>query len=162
EHGATGRIFFQQANTKSGKSRQVPMTPDLQAAMREHLAIRHLHGAGRDWLFTYCGKRLGDIRTGFYRTRDRAGLGRDVHIHTLRHTFATWFMQARGDLWQLMNLLGHQDIKMTMKYAHHHPDHQAGAVAHMGTQPGQKMTDAHIISCPNVVPISEQARKTTT
>jgi len=38
--------------------------------------------------------------------------------HTLRHTFATWFLQANpGQLEQLRQLLGHADLKMVLVYA---------------------------------------------
>lgn len=41
-----------------------------------------------------------------------------IRFHDLRHTFASWYMIRVGDMWQLMEILGHSDIKMTMKYSH--------------------------------------------
>lgn len=42
-----------------------------------------------------------------------------IRFHDLRHTFASWFMIQNGNIWKLMNLLGHSSIKTTMRYAHH-------------------------------------------
>lgn len=36
--------------------------------------------------------------------------------HTLRHTFARHWLLNGGDIYSLMRLLGHNDIKMTARY----------------------------------------------
>ena len=41
----------------------------------------------------------------------------------IRHTFASRFMEAGGNILVLQKILGHSDIKMTMRYAHFSPDH---------------------------------------
>ncbi|VDZ79907.1 probable bacteriophage integrase [Salmonella bongori] len=43
--------------------------------------------------------------------------------HVLRHTFAAHFMISGGNILTLQKILGHHDIKMTMRYAHLAPDH---------------------------------------
>lgn len=43
--------------------------------------------------------------------------------HVLRHTFAAHFMMSGGNILALQKILGHHDIKMTMRYAHLAPDH---------------------------------------
>ncbi len=48
--------------------------------------------------------------------------------HILRHTFASHFMMAGGDILTLQRILGHGDIKMTMRYSHLSPDHLASAL----------------------------------
>ncbi|MHA9741206.1 tyrosine-type recombinase/integrase [Robinsoniella peoriensis] len=47
-----------------------------------------------------------------------------VHFHTLRHTFATRFMEKGGDIFALKELLGHSSAKLTMDwYGHSTTDH---------------------------------------
>jgi site-specific recombinase XerD len=38
--------------------------------------------------------------------------------HCLRHTFASHFVMAGGNILTLQKILGHSDVKMTMSYAH--------------------------------------------
>jgi len=46
---------------------------------------------------------------------------KDFRFHDIRHTFATRLAQAGVDLYKISKL-GHKDIKMTQRYAHHCPD----------------------------------------
>lgn len=48
--------------------------------------------------------------------------------HVLRHTFASHFMMKGGNILVLQKILGHTDIKMTMRYAHFSPDHLEDAI----------------------------------
>lgn len=40
------------------------------------------------------------IRSAWEGILEDAGLGDDVIRHSLRHTAATWLMQAGGDMWE--------------------------------------------------------------
>ena len=46
----------------------------------------------------------------------------DFHFHDLRHTFATRLAQRGIDIYKISKLLGHKDIRMTQRYAHHCPE----------------------------------------
>lgn len=49
-------------------------------------------------------------------------------MHVLRHTFASHFMMNGGNILVLQRILGHTDIKVTMRYAHFAPDHLSEAL----------------------------------
>lgn len=51
-------------------------------------------------------------------TRKRAGLGKRVGWHTLRHTFASDLVREGVNLAVVQRLLGHSTITMTMRYAY--------------------------------------------
>ena len=46
----------------------------------------------------------------------------DFRFHDLRHCFATRMAQRGIDIYKISKLLGHMDIKMTQRYAHHSPE----------------------------------------
>ncbi|EIC85428.1 integrase [Serratia sp. M24T3] len=48
--------------------------------------------------------------------------------HALRHTFASHFMMAGGNIIVLQRIVGHSDIRVTMRYAHFAPDHLEDAL----------------------------------
>lgn len=100
-----GTILFRV--TKSGKARHVPMTPRLRAALTRLPRNRDAR------IFN-----VASVKKGFERARIRAGLGKDVVFHSLRHTFATWLMQRGAAINVVSRLMGHASIAMTMKYAH--------------------------------------------
>lgn len=56
-----------------------------------------------------------------------AGLGDDVTPHVLRHTAATWQMQAGTDMLEAGRYLGMTTRTLESTYAHHRPEHLAGA-----------------------------------
>lgn len=51
--------------------------------------------------------------------------GSDIVRHTMRHTSATWLMQAGADKWQAAGYLGMTLETLEKTYGHHHPDHQS-------------------------------------
>lgn len=63
------------------------------------------------------GKARGYIASTLRRAFDRARLF-DCSAHTLRHTHATRLIQNGLNLYEVKEMLGHADIKTTMRYAH--------------------------------------------
>ena len=74
------------------------------------------------------GEPLRAIRTAFTTACRRAGLGRDVTPHTLRHTFASRLVMAGVDLRTVQELGGWKELGMVLRYAHLSPSDKADAV----------------------------------
>ncbi|QLF92275.1 tyrosine-type recombinase/integrase [Pseudomonas sp. ABC1] len=111
---SNGQVRF--VRTKNGKSRSVPIPPELERLILE----RGYPGAGR--LFSSC-------RGAFRKAYERTELNTPGQLtHILRHTFASHYMMRGGSLIALQRILGHGDIKMTMRYSHLAPDHFATAL----------------------------------
>lgn len=68
------------------------------------------------------GEPVRSVRKSFRNAARAAGLGSDVTPHTLRHTAATWGMQAGADVWKLAGLLGMTPQTLIDNYGHWHPD----------------------------------------
>jgi len=127
-----GVLYFEQGNTKSGKQREVPIDPVLDEVLRERRKKIFLGGDAREFVFTRLGNRLRNVRTGFEKARKRAGLGEDVTFHTLRHTFASWYVQNGGDVFRLQEYLGHSTMALTKRYAHLSEKFRRDGVAFFG------------------------------
>lgn len=69
------------------------------------------------------GKRFLDVKRSFHSALRKASI-KDFHFHDLRHTFAGRLVMAGVDLTTVKELLGHKDVKMTLRYAHLAPEHK--------------------------------------
>lgn len=93
------------------KWRTVPVSKEIVRALRAHHEI-HKAATGKN-VFTSC---YSAFREGVERAEIDLPDGQLTHV--LRHTFATNFLMKGGDIRTLQELLGHESIQMTMRYAH--------------------------------------------
>ncbi|MHB8282760.1 MAG: tyrosine-type recombinase/integrase [bacterium] len=76
---------------------------------------------GCEYLFNDNGKRLGDFKRSFHTACRNAGL-KDMHIHDLRHVFASKMVMGGTSLYITGELLGHRTTQMTKRYSHLVPE----------------------------------------
>lgn len=100
--------------TKTGKRRAVPMNETVY-----HL-LGGQSGDRGELVFTYDGQPIRpDLLSRKFRFAVRkAGLNRNLHFHSLRHTFATWLVQGSVGIYEVQKLLGHSNISVTQVYSH--------------------------------------------
>jgi integrase len=79
------------------------------------------------YLCHYEGRPVRKLRRSWAAAVKRAGLGPDVTPHVLRHTRATWLMQAGVDPWEAAGHLGMTVETLERTYGHHHPSFQERA-----------------------------------
>jgi site-specific recombinase XerD len=110
------RIFIRQGKGK--KDRYAILSQKSLEVLREYWKVYK----PKDWLFEgrekgtpYSGRSAQDL---FYKAVEKAGIKKDVSLHTLRHSFATHMLEANVNLFHIKQLLGHSDITTTTMYLH--------------------------------------------
>jgi integrase len=124
--------------TKSGKRREVPM----RQAVYDVLAALPEPREGRVF-------RTRSIRTAFENAVEEARVD-SLHFHDLRHHFASWFVMRGGTLPALQKLLGHADLKMTLRYAHLAPEYLRDEVTKTERSNGNGARTAHEVAVTTV------------
>ena len=74
-----------------------------------------------DYVFNDDGRKLGDFKRSFHTACRNAGL-KDLHIHDLRHVFASKMVMHGTSLYITGELLGHRTTQMTKRYSHLVPE----------------------------------------
>jgi integrase len=100
--------------TKTGVPRYVPLS---QAALDIINELPRWDGC--PWLLPnpLTRKPYADLKRPWDTARDKAGLG-DFHLHDLRHSAASFMINAGIDLYAVGRILGHADHQSTMRYSH--------------------------------------------
>ncbi|RYH66443.1 MAG: site-specific integrase [Alcaligenaceae bacterium] len=101
-------------NSKSKKTRSVPLN-DSALWVLEQLWTKGKHV----YLFVNkaTDKPFVTITRAWYRLREKAGI-EELRIHDLRHSFASFLVNGGRSLYEVQQILGHSDPKVTMRYAH--------------------------------------------
>ena len=113
--------------SKNHDIRYIPMNTlvrEILMTMRRNLT------GGRDESYVFAkpdGEGRKSIRNGFDGAVRRAKLGKHIRFHDLRHTFASHLVMKDVDLRTVAKLMGHRDIRVTMRYAYMAPDHLQAA-----------------------------------
>jgi integrase len=118
-------LTIQGKTAKSGNTRHVPLNPEASDVLKSWKTqnkgqIRMFYGKK--------GARLNNIKTAWSAMITNAKI-KDFRFHDLRHTFASNLVMKGAPLNTVRELLGHSDLKTTLRYAHLAPDHKAEAVA---------------------------------
>ena len=75
-----------------------------------------------DYLFNgrVKGEPLGEsaVQQAFRLAVSKAGITKEAHVHTLRHSYATHLLEEGVDLVSIKELLGHSNVQTTMMYLH--------------------------------------------
>ena len=109
--------------TKNAKSLAVPLNEEAMSVLRSQ---RSKH---TEFVFTYQGRPIKRANTSAWRKAlHRAGI-KNFRFHDLRHTWASWHIQAGTPIHILQELGGWQSTEMVRRYAHLAPDDLAIAAA---------------------------------
>ena len=114
---------------KGNKERQVFFSEEAREALYSYLAVRQVRIKSErptDKLFI---SRKGapisvpGLRWIISRYAERSGLGKSIHPHSLRHSFATHLVNSGCDVRVVQELLGHASISTTQRYTHVNMEH---------------------------------------
>lgn len=116
------------ARSKSKRPRHIPLS-DAALELLRSLPRRE----DVPWVF-FNAKTMKPPVSIFYAwdsIRKKVGLA-EVRLHDLRHSYASFLVNAGRSLYEVQKLLGHHDPKVTMRYAHLSPQAMLEAVNAVG------------------------------
>jgi len=115
-------IYLHETDQKNGKKSSIPINQQTRAALLHRASIKASHCPSSQWVF--CkedGSQIKTVRRSF-ATACRTAKIEDFRVHDTRHTVAAWLVQSGTPITEVMQLLRHSDIRVTMRYAHLSPD----------------------------------------
>lgn len=112
------QIFIERAKGK--KDRYVNLSPVLLDILRKYIAT--YHPRPKEYLFeseqTLTAYPTRTVEQIFTTAKNKAGIKKEVGVHSLRHSFATHLLDKGTDIRYIKDLLGHFDIRTTERYLH--------------------------------------------
>lgn len=116
----SGRMQILVRRAKGKKDRYVNLSPVLLDILRSYLL--QSKPKPREYLFeseqTLSAYPTRTVQQIFTNAKRKAGIRKDVGIHSLRHSFATHLLDKGTDIRYIKDLLGHFDIRTTERYLH--------------------------------------------
>jgi integrase len=100
--------------TKLGRPRYVPLS---NGAISLLASVPHDEAVPYVFANPDTGKPYSEVFKSWDTARKRAGLP-EVRMHDLRHSFASFLVNAGRTLYEVQRILGHTQIKTTQRYAH--------------------------------------------
>lgn len=120
----TGLITVHGPNTKNKKTRHIPLHSEAVEILKKWQ--EQIGSTG--FVFSQTeDKQMQNVNTSWGNIRKAAGID-DFRWHDLRHDFASKLVMESVDLNTVRELMGHSDIRMTLRYAHLAPEHKAEAI----------------------------------
>jgi len=125
-------IFYRLAEGRRETNKRQPPVP-IPPRLLAHLRRWRDKKIVRDYVVEWNGEPIrSSVKTAFNSAAARADLKGRVTAHTLRHTAATWLMQAGVDKWEAAGFLGMSVEMLDRVYGHHHPNHLKQAARSIG------------------------------
>ncbi|WP_236191341.1 site-specific integrase [Pseudomonas pharyngis] len=112
------------ATTKTSDTRHIPMNKETVHVLEDW---KKVVGKSRYVFPSQEGGRLEDVKSAWLKLLERANID-GFRWHDMRHDFASRLVMVGVPLNTVRDLLGHADIKMTLRYAHLAPGTKAAAV----------------------------------
>ncbi|EGR1589525.1 site-specific integrase [Vibrio parahaemolyticus] len=120
-------LTIRSENAKSKKTRTIPLNDTVLNLLEDWRA----QNPGADFVFVSNNQPITYFQYPWQTLLKQAGI-ENFRFHDLRHHFASRLVMAGVDLNIVRELLGHADLKMTLRYAHLAPAHKAAAVNLIG------------------------------
>lgn len=112
------RMVINIRGAKGKKDRMVGLSQGILELLRKYYVAYQ----PKDWLFDgqYAGEPYStrSLQSIFHRAKETAKIRQDVTFHSLRHSYATHLHEAGTDIKLIQELLGHNDLKTTLRYTH--------------------------------------------
>ena len=108
------RKIWRIPTTKAGKARIVPLSDAASVLL---IKLRQRKRCAHAFANPATLKPYSSVYYSWHTARKEAGLN-DVRVHDLRHSFASFLVNAGRSLYEVQTLLGHTQIKTTQRYAH--------------------------------------------
>jgi integrase/recombinase XerD len=101
---------------KGGKDRLFILPEILIEDLRKHVSNKN----ETDYIFSGYSERMSprNVQKIVSLSAKKAGINKHVHVHTLRHSFATHLLEAGENIRKIQTLLGHADLGTTQIYTH--------------------------------------------
>jgi integrase len=126
----SGTMRRRDRRASEAKNKRTPIVKLGRRILAHLRRWRRLDGSGAVYVCECDGKTFARMGYTWSKVLHLAGLDdRDGKVtpHIMRHTRATWLMQAGIDLWEAAGHLGMNVQTLARNYGHHHPQFQSRA-----------------------------------